>query len=247
MIDTPHSARARHAIIPRSLIGVACLAALSACAVNDARQWQPIAGEVEKTNKVELARLSHTVLFAAGASTLTPAETTRLLGFLDDSDILYGDHLYLGMPADDALSQKREAAIRHLLAKRGVIMTVSPAAIPVGTGLASGNEVTVQLERYIVTPPSCPNWSKPTGGDSDNTVFSNFGCATTTNLGMMVAQPRDLLVGRQPGPPDAEPALHAIQNYRSGKPINLPDDPTGQSTPGPSATTPGASAAGSGG
>jgi pilus assembly protein CpaD len=247
VIDTPHSARARRAIVPKSLIGVACLVALAACAVPGARQWQPIAGEAEKTNKVELTRLSHTVRFAAGASTLTPAETTSLLGFLDEADILYGDQLSLGMPADDALSQRRAAAIRRLLAKRGVLVTVSPAAMPVGAGPASGNAMTVQLERYVVTPPSCPNWSKPTGGDPDNTVFSNFGCATATNLGLMVAQPRDLLVGRQPGPPDADPELHAIQNYRAGKPITLPDDPTGQSTPGPSAVTPGTSAAGSGG
>jgi pilus assembly protein CpaD len=247
VIDTTHSARARGAIVPRSLLGVACLAALASCAMQEARQWQPVAGEVQKTNKVEFTRLSHTVRFAPGSSTLTPAETTRLFGFLDEADILYGDQLSLGVTGDNPLSQKREAEIRRILAKRGVLVAAAPAAMPVGSGVASGDAMTVQLERYVVTPPSCPNWSKPTGGDPGNTEFSNFGCATATNLGMMVAQPRDLLVGRQPGPPDADPELHAIQNYRAGKPITLPDDPTGASTPGPSAVTPGASAPGAGG
>ncbi len=242
MIDNNHTARARRGIILKALIGVASLAALSACAMPGAQQWKPESANAQKVNKVEFSRLSHTVRFTSGSPTLTSAETSRLMGFLDDSDIVYGDHLYLGAPGDDALTQKREAALRRILAKRGVLMTVAPAAAHAG-----GDEMTVQLERYVVTPPSCPNWSKPTGGDPDNTTFSNFGCATETNLGMMVAQPRDLVVGRQPGPPDADPALQAIQNYRAGKPIILPDDSTGQSTPAASAGTPAASTPGTGG
>ena len=259
MTDKQHAARARRASArmarlgsknrrgARTLVGIACLAALASCAMPDAQQWQPTATDAQKTNKVEFSRLTHTVHFAAGSPTLTGAETTRLVGFLDDSDIVYGDHLYLGIPGEDALSQKREAAIRRILARRGVLMTATAAPARGTAGYASSDEMTVQLERYVVTPPACPNWGKPAGGDPGNTVFSNFGCATETNLGMMVAQPRDLVVGRQPGPADAEPALNAIQNYRAGKVITLPDDLTGGSTPGPSAATPGASAAGNAG
>jgi pilus assembly protein CpaD len=231
----------------KALVSIACLAALASCTMPDAQQWQPTAADAQKTNKIEFSRLTYTVHFAAGSPTLTGAETTRLLGFLDDSDIVYGDHLYLGMPSEDALSQKREAAIRRVLARRGVLMTATAAPVRGTASYASSDEMTVQFERYVVTPPACPNWSKPTGGDPNNTVFSNFGCATETNLGMMVAQPRDLVVGRQPGPRDAEPALYAIQNYRAGKVINLPDDLTGGSTPGPSAGSPGATAAGNSG
>jgi pilus assembly protein CpaD len=230
--------------VAKALIGVACLAALASCAMPGAQEFQPAAADVLKTNKVEISRLSHTVHFAAGSTTLAAAETSHLLGFLDDSDIVYGDHLYLAMPGEDAVSQKREAAIRRLLAKRGVLMSVSPGATPINVSLGTGDEMTVTLERYVVTPPSCPNWSKPAGSDPDNTVFSNFGCATETNLGMMVAEPRDLLVGRQPGPADADPSLHAMQNYRAGKPIVLPDDQTGQATPAASGAAAGPSAAG---
>jgi pilus assembly protein CpaD len=242
VIDNQPAAPPRRALTLKALIGIAGLAALSACEMSDAQHWQPSSAGAQKVNKVEFSRLSHTVRFTSGSPTLTSAETSRLMGFLDDSDIVYGDHLYLGAAGDDALTQKREAALRRILAKRGVLMTVSPIAAH-----GSSDEMTVQLERYVVTPPACPNWSKPTGGDPDNTTFSNFGCATETNLGMMVANPRDLLVGRQPGPPDADPALHAIQNYRAGKPIQLPDDSTGQSTPTASGGSPGASAGGGSG
>ncbi|HEX9489010.1 MAG TPA: CpaD family pilus assembly lipoprotein, partial [Stellaceae bacterium] len=69
-----------------------------------------------------------------------------------------------------------------------------------------------------VTPPDCPNWSKPASGDHSNTLPSNFGCADATNLGLMVADPRDLVLGRSLGPPRGDPALYGYSRYRTGKP-----------------------------
>jgi pilus assembly protein CpaD len=229
----------------RGLAAIATTLALLVGCSPATEQWQPAVAEAQKTNKVEFSRLAHTVRFAPGAAALTPAETTRLSGFLEDSDIIYGDRLYLQMAPDDGLSQKRQAAIRRALARRGVLLSTVPAtAGAVGERLTLGDEMTVAVERYTVTPPNCPDWTKPSGSDPTNSVSSNFGCATATNLGMMVAQPRDLLVGRQPGPADAQRALYGIQNYRAGKPIILPDDITGGSAPGASAATPGSSAPG---
>jgi pilus assembly protein CpaD len=239
-----------HRTFPARLRSVAALATGFALLVGCApvtEQWQPAVSEAQKTNKVEFSRLAHTVRFAPGAAALTPAETTRLAGFLDDSDIIYGDHLYLQMAPDDSLSQKRQAAIRRALARRGVLLSTVPAtAGAVGERLTLGDEMTVAVERYTVTPPNCPDWTKPSGSDPTNSASSNFGCATATNLGMMVAQPRDLLVGRQPGPADAQRALYAIQNYRAGTKVMLPDDLTGGSGPGSSAAAPVSSAPGAG-
>jgi pilus assembly protein CpaD len=228
----------------RDLAAIATgLALLVGCAPTT-EQWQPAVSEAQKTNKVEFSRLAHTVHFAPGAASLTPGETTRLAGFLDDSDIIYGDRLYLQMAPDDGLSQKRQAAIRRALARRGVLLSTVPAtAGAVGERLLLGDEMTVAVERYTVTPPNCPDWTKPSGSDPTNSVSSNFGCATATNLGLMVAQPRDLLVGRQPGAADPQRALYAIQNYRAGRAIILPDDITGGSAPGPAAA-PGAAGGG---
>jgi pilus assembly protein CpaD len=218
--------------------------ALGACD-SPIEQWQPI--EAAKTNKVEFVRLDHSVRFAPGAATLAPAEARRLIAFVDDAEIAGGEEILLDATATDGLSQKRHAAIRSLLSRRGI----RAVALTTGVGRAgahpgASDEVALQVERYVVTPPACPNWSKPPGGDPTNTVGSNFGCATATNLGLMVAEPRDLLVGRKPGPADAEPALRAVQNYRSGKPIVLSDDLTGQAQPAATGAGPGASAGGGG-
>ena len=219
--------------------------ALSACAT-PVEQWQPV--QAPKSNTVEFVRLNHTVRFAPGAAALAPTEARRLMSFVDDAEIAGGDEIYLDAVPTDRLSQARQASIRRLLSERGIrAITVPAVAGAGGERLALGDKVALQVERYVVTPPACPNWSKPTGGDPTNSVASNFGCATTTNLGLMVANPRDLLVGQKPGPADADPALRAIRNYRAGKPVRLPDDMTGQAQPGATSEGPGTTGGGGGG
>jgi pilus assembly protein CpaD len=226
------------------LVGLALLAGLAAC-TSPVDDWQPL--EAPKTNTVALSRLTHTVQFAPGATRISAAERHRLAGFIADADLMAGEHVYLETPRGDAVSRAREDDIRRILARRGILVGSIPASMTApDSQIALGDTVTIQLERYVVTPPDCPNWSKPTGGDPTNSVASNFGCATATNLGLMVANPRDLIAGRTPGPVDAEPTLIAVQNYRAGKPIALPDDLSGNSAPGASAGTAGAIGAAAG-
>lgn len=205
-------------------------------------QWEPV--EAPKANKVEFVRLSHAVRFAPGNAALAPTEARRLIAFIDDAEIAGGEEIYLESGSADGLAQKRQAAVRGVLSRRGIRAVSLPPPDATVDYPARGDEVGLQVERYVVTPPACPNWSKPPGGDPTNTVGSNFGCATATDLGLMVAEPRDLLVGRKPGPADAEPALRAIHNYRAGKATALPNDLTSQAQPGATGAGPGTSAGG---
>ena len=60
---------------------------------------------------------------------------------------------------------------------------------------AAPMQAVIRRERYVVTLPPCPDWSKPAAGAGDftNTASSNFGCADAVNLGLMVATPADLV------------------------------------------------------
>jgi pilus assembly protein CpaD len=179
---------------------------LAACspAVTD---WQPV--EASKTLKVDYVRLDHTVHFNPRAGTADRAELSQLNGFLDSAEAQPGDHILL--KASGPLADARRAPIEAMLARRGLkTMRVEAPDAP-------DDGVRIEVGRYVVTPPSCPNWSKPPIYDPQNTVSSNFGCATQVNFGLMVAEPRDLLVGRTPGPVDADPALLPMQRYRAGE------------------------------
>ena len=81
--------------------------------------------------------------------------------------------------------------------------------------------VEVVLERYLVTLPACPDWSRESGTDFDNLPLSNFGCATQANLGLMVAEPKDLVRGRPLGPADGVQQAEGIVRYRTGKVVEL--------------------------
>ncbi|HEY0524861.1 MAG TPA: CpaD family pilus assembly lipoprotein [Stellaceae bacterium] len=212
-------------------VTAAALVLSSGCAPA-VQEWQAV--EAPKTLKVDFQRLRHTVAFAPGGATLPPAESARLLAFLADAELDASDRVYLVASPYDRFAEARRTRLAELLARRGY-RSESRAAAPGGieqaagdrTPLAGGDELAVEVERFVVVPPPCPNWSKPSGTDFGNATSSDFGCATATNLGLMVAQPRDLVVGRVPGPPQVDRVVLMEQDFRQRAPQVLNCDKTG--------------------
>jgi len=66
-----------------------------------------------------------------------------------------------GLKADSAAFGRLEAS-----QWRVVLPGVTPAVAQQAEAQANLANAKVQLDRYVVTPPDCPNWSKPTGGES---------------------------------------------------------------------------------
>ena len=61
----------------------------------------------------------------------------------------------------------------------------------------------------------CPNWELKASPDFKNRQMSNYGCAVSGNLAAMVADPQDLVFGRDGGSVvDAATAAKAIHMYR---------------------------------
>jgi len=191
---------------------------LAAC-VPAAGTVQPIVPPIAapKELRVETARYSHTVRFAAGSATLAAAEKARLAGFLDAAGLPAGRSVAALSAGDGPLAARRREAIAAELVRRGLrLATPSTAAGTVLDRLSLGDEVVLLAERHVVTLPSCPDWSKPSGADGANTAASNFGCATATNLGLMIADPGDLLLGRDPGPGNIDRQVLIEQQFRGG-------------------------------
>jgi pilus biogenesis lipoprotein CpaD len=82
-------------------------------------------------------------------------------------------------------------------------------------------DVEIIAKRYIAAGPNCPNWSRVEINDNLNLESSNFGCATSAALALSIADPRDLVRGRDT---DGAPGAHevpAITRYKTDtvKPI----------------------------
>jgi pilus assembly protein CpaD len=170
--------------------------------------------EASKQIRIDYVRLQHDAAFMPGSADLAEGEADGLAAFLDQAEVAPADHVFFQPASNDKLAAARIGQLTRELLQRGIGATTLP---PTATAVAA-DRMTVVVERYVVTPPDCPNWSKPASGEHSNTLPSNFGCADATNFSLMVADPRDLVVGRSPGPPRGDAALYGYARYRNGKP-----------------------------
>jgi pilus assembly protein CpaD len=93
------------------------------------------------------------------------------------------------------------------------------AGAPVTTGPIQSGTVRVVVSRRRAVVPYCPNWSLPSQPNFDNRNMSNFGCGVNSNLAAMVADPEDLIHGREPpATGDVHAAAKAVQFYRAAPP-----------------------------
>jgi len=197
---------------------ISCLAlaaALAACEPPQA-EWTNV--EAPRETRVDFHRFTHTATFAAGRNDLTPGEAQRLEAFLQNAQVTPNDPVYLEAPANDSAAGARVSALARNLTRKGYAV----ARLPSARDVVRPNSLLVVVERYTVTPPACPNWTQSPSENHENAVSSNFGCSNLSNLGLMVADPRDLVIGHEMGPEPADHAGLAIQRYREGKTAPLP-------------------------
>ena len=187
---------------------VAVALVLAACRPA-ATEWT----ESEAPNRLRLddAAVSVNLRFAAGSPYLLPADAQRLRAMAATGAIARSDRVSVAVGGGPGLAEARRDAIEAALLPYGIVASaLSLAGLP-------ANQAVVQVGRYVVTLPPCPNWSKAQGTDFTNSYASNFACATQTNLGQMVAYPSDLVAGQPLGLAAGQPAVAAVQRYLTDK------------------------------
>jgi pilus assembly protein CpaD len=149
---------------------------------------------------------------AAPDGALAPGEADRLNGWFQGLGIGYGDAIYVdGGYADAARGQ-----VAAIAGQYGMMVS---AGAPVTTGAMQPGTVRVVVSRRRAEVPHCPNWSLPSQPNYDNRNMSNFGCAVNTNIAAMVANPEDLIHGREGlGVGDVNTGAKAVLFYRSAPP-----------------------------
>lgn len=177
--------------------------------------WRQI--QRQPDNLVQIVGFDHQVSFAVGEDRLQPAERARLADFLGEIKLGYGDKIVLDGPRRagdgfDPVTAERLEGLRAELTQMGFDAAI--AGQPSGeTAQQTGEAVSVQVSKAVVIPPECAQ-AQPELGHRPAIAM---GCSNTTNLGLMVANPRDLTEGGTLGPADGEAATLAIQRYRKGE------------------------------
>lgn len=205
-----------------AVLAVVMLAVVAACAP-EASHWSP--EQNVKRNDVRWITIEHLVRFDPSSEELDPSERARLQRFLSHHDAGYGDTLQIGARGNDISgADVRRAGRRESLVTAEIRkLNLSAGLLPDAPSARNWDgSVKVVLGRYVVIPPRCPDWTKRADGDSANRPSSNFGCANTTNLGLMVANPGDLVRGRRPGPADGAVGARRYKTYRDGEQKDSP-------------------------
>lgn len=219
--------------------------ALTACAPGSA-DMDPALGWLEagspKALEVDRAQYRHIVYFPTDRDDLGGGEQDRLIAFLRAVQPKDSDDIRIEGHADERatdlynldLAGRRMETVKHFLNDNGVEQLDmhassfgerAPAVAGDGERAWQKNRrVEIVLERYLVTPPACPDWSRKTGIDYANKPHTNFGCATETNLGLMIADPRDLVRGRKLDPADGVHQAEGIVRYREGEQPELQEE-----------------------
>lgn len=149
---------------------------------------------------------------AAPGGALAPGEAERLNGWFQGLGLGYGDLVYV----DGAYGDGARAQVANIAGRYGMLVQ---AGAPVTSGLVQPGSVRVVVSRRRAVVPGCPDWS---GGDKlnyENRSMPGFGCAISTNLAAMVANPEDLIHGREGnGVGDTRTAAKAVEYYRTAPP-----------------------------
>jgi pilus biogenesis lipoprotein CpaD len=166
------------------------------------------ASEAPKQLTLDQAAIRVDLRFPPGSSRLVAGEAARLRALAATGQIAPADRVLVSAAGGPALARARVASISEALLPYGVV--VSPAVV----AEVAPDRAVVETDRYLVSLPPCPNWSKsPVPDEFGNTVNSNFGCATVSNLGRMVANPADLASGQPLGLAAGKPARDAVRRY----------------------------------
>lgn len=149
---------------------------------------------------------------AAPGGALAPGEGDRLIGWFQGLGLGYGDTIYV----DAGYAPAARTQVAQIAGRYG--MLVSPGA-PVTAGMIRPGAVRVVVARRRATVPGCPNWNQPSQPDWDNKSLPGLGCGVNSNLAAMVANPEDLLHGREStGISDTRTAARAVELYRTQPP-----------------------------
>ena len=155
-------------------------------------------------------RTNYAIDLASDGDGITVADQTRLNEWLDVLDLRYGDRIAIdsgdGFGNEDAARDVRAAA-----AERGIMVTEGAPATP---GIIAPGNIRVVVTRSQASVPSCPD-HRTQGQNFNAGNNSNYGCAINSNLAAMVADPEDLVRGRDNKRIDSNSGNAAVNAYKT--------------------------------
>jgi pilus assembly protein CpaD len=225
------AAEARKDKIMSRLISIAAVSALGLAIGGCAAQPEQL--EVRRNyslyslHQPVVERTSFVFDVASQGDGVSAGEQGRLAAWFDSIGLRYGDTVAIDGGGDETAGARRDVA--RVAAAHGLVITDSGA--PVTEGAVPPGYVRVVASRATAGVPGCPSWNDPVL-DSPVRTGVNYGCAVNSNLSAMIANPEDLIHGREgSGNGAAQVAGRAARAYRETPPTGRQGLPAATTTP----------------
>jgi pilus assembly protein CpaD len=156
-------------------------------------------------------RTNYAIDVDASGGMVSASETQRMAEWFEAMQLSYGDHVAVDYGDGYAAPGLRQT-VNGLLEDYGLLVGDTP---PVTEGAVAPGTVRVIITRSKASVPSCPDWSKQTLTNYNSGNHSNYGCSVNSNLAAMIADPEDLIRGRETKAIDANSGKKAVNAYRA--------------------------------
>jgi pilus assembly protein CpaD len=146
-----------------------------------------------------------------GYNGLAREEQLRIRDWFDAIDLRYGDRVTIaegGLYAHSAAAE----AVENLVKRYGLLLA---GEAPRTAGEAPSGALRIVVSRATASVPACPNWGDKMEMDTRGGMSFNYGCATNGNLAAMIANPEDLVTGR-----DTKSELRVVKSTSAVKAYN---------------------------
>lgn len=152
---------------------------------------------------------------ADGYGGLSGAEKRRMADWFDAIGLGYGDRVSVANDGYYGRGGVNES-VAALVARYGLLIAEDA---PVTAGQPGPGAIRVVVSRATASVPGCPYWNDRAEADYTTGTPRNYGCATNGNLAAMIADPEDLVRGRETRS-DLRTATssRAIKAYRDAAP-----------------------------
>ncbi len=155
-------------------------------------------------------RTNYAIDLASDGDGIGSADQKRLNEWFDVLDLRYGDRI--AIDSGDGFGNEGAARdVRAAAAERGIMVT---QGAPVTPGIIAPGNIRVVVTRSQASVPSCPD-HRTQGQNFNAGNNSNYGCAINSNLAAMVADPEDLVRGRDNKRLDSNSGNAAVNAYKT--------------------------------
>ena len=176
-----------------------------------AKEPNPARG-LDSVNVPVVTRSDYAFDAAAPDGSLAPGEQARLDAWFGGLNLGFGDRVYV----DGTYAESARSDVARVVGRYGMLLS---QGAPVAQGLVNPGSVRVLVSRTRATVPNCPNWSEQSKPNWSNHTMPSYGCGVNGNMAAMIADPNDLVWGREgTGYDNGDTASRAIRSYRDAKP-----------------------------